>query len=136
MVHYSCLLQMFTLKRPPLPSDPSELRRPPGFLGDSGVDPNPASPCPSLPLSDMPLCGLNRRDLSPKRLRPLESDAPLTAPVSLLKTEEDEARLSRVAADGRNQSAQDRQGAGGAFRCSSMPDSRASSCSRVAFALM
>lgn len=99
------------------------------------MDPNPASPCPSLPLSDRPLCGLNRRDLSPKRPRPLESEPPLTAPVSLLKTGEDEARLSRVAAVGRNQSAQDRQGAGGALRRSSIPDSSASSCSSVAFAL-
>lgn len=127
--------ERFTLKGPLLLSDPSELRCPPSFLGDSGVDPEPASPCPSLPLSDRLLCGVSLHDLSPNRPRPLEPEAPLTAPASLLKTGEDAAKLSRVAVDGRNQSAQDRQGVGGAFRRSSIPDSSTSSCSRVAFTL-
>ncbi|XP_068566474.1 uncharacterized protein [Cebidichthys violaceus] len=118
------------LKRPPLPPlpsdppDPSESRRPPSFLPESGVecglrpgaidetDPDPASICPSLPLSDRLLWGLDLRALAPNRLRPLDpEEEPLTAPASLLKTGEDEARLSwrsRAVAAGRNQSAQDR----------------------------
>lgn len=147
---YTC-----TLKRPPLPPlpsdhpDPSESRRPPSFLEESGVEcglrpgaideagPDPASICPSLPLSDRLLWGLDLRAFSPNRLRPLEPvEEPLTAPASLLKTGEEEARLSRrsrVVATGRNQSAQDRQGAGGAFRRSSIPACNTSSCSKVAF---
>lgn len=150
LIHNKC-----TLKRPPLPPlpsdppDPSESRRPPSFLCKSGVewglrpgptdeaDPDPASVCPSLPLSDKLLWGLDLRAFSPNRLRPLELvEEPLTAPASLLKTGEEDARLSkrsRAEAAGRNQSAQDRQGAGGAFRRSSMPASNTSSCSKVAF---
>lgn len=136
-----------TLKRPPLPPlpsdppDPNESRRPPSFLAESGVecglrpgavdenDPDPASVCPSLPLSARLLCGLDLRAFSPNRLRPLdlEDEEPLTAPASLLKTGEAEE------AAGRNQSAQDRQGVGGALRRSSMPASNTSSCSSVAF---
>lgn len=140
-----------TLKRPPLPSeppDPSESRRPPSFLPESGVDrglrprgaeeptPVPPSGCPSVPLSDKFLCGLGFRDFSPKRVRPLTPDEePLMAPAILLKTGEDDARLSsrsRAVAAGRNQSAQDRQGVGGAFRRSSIAASKTSSCRRVA----
>lgn len=150
---YNC-----TLKRPPLPPlpsdppDPIESRRTPSFLAESGVecglrpgaiddpDPDPdPSICPSLPLSDRLLWGLDLRALSPNRLRPLEPvEEPLTAPASLLRTGEEEARLSRrsrAVAAGRNQSAQDRQGAGGAFRRSSIPASNTSSCSKVAFTL-
>lgn len=140
---------------PPLPSEPpepSESRRPPSFLAESGVecglkpgatdepDPDPASIWPSLPLSDRLLWGLERRDRSPNRLRPLEGpdapDVPLMAPVSLLRTGEEEAMLSRwsrAVAPGRNQSVQERQGAGGALRRSSIPASNTSSCSSVAF---
>ena len=100
-------------------------------------DPDPASICPSLPLSDKLLWGLDLRDFSPNRLRPLDPDEEaLTTPASLLRTGEEEARLSRrsrAVAAGRNQSAQERQGAGGAFRRSSIPASNTSSCSKVAF---
>lgn len=141
---------MFPL--PPLrsdPPDPNESRRPPSFLAESGVecglkpgatdepDTDPASICPSLPLSDRLLWGLGLLDFSPNRLLPLDPDEePLTAPASLLKTGEEEVRLSRrsrAIEAGRNQSAQDRQGAGGAFKRSSIPASNSSNCSRVAF---
>ena len=122
------------MKRLPLPSDPpdpSESRRGPGSCWG-----------PSFPLSDGFLLGLGCLALSPKRPRPPAKEGPLMAPASLLRTGEEEEeeeegaapeRSRAEAAPGRNQSAQERQGAVGALSRSSMPPSSPSSCRRVAF---
>lgn len=116
---------------------------------EADPNPNPASACPSPTSSDRLLCGLDLRVFSPNKLRALNppegtvedppedpAEDPLTAPASLLRTGEGRAkfsRRSRTEPDGRNQSAQDRQGVGGALSRSLIPGCSTSSCSKVAF---